>query len=163
VRWLRGVCQSPSRRAGSHVADCGGRVARPASFPRPGRGHIRWRPSRSGRIVRPHPMFVSKIRMLISQTRCSYASTATPYWCPAQDCARPKHRIHASRPTRQRRRRLRWAPLRPLLRLLRRRWLRPQVGLQVRPHHLHLRFLHVTARQRLLGLVERTLRSVLRK
>jgi len=80
----------------------------------------------------------------------------TPFCCPVQDCARPKQRSHASPPSKQRLRCLYWAPLQPLLRPLRRRRLRPQVGLQVRPHRLHVRLLHVQVR--LVGLAELPLR-----
>jgi len=89
VSRLRGVRRSPWRRAGSHAAAWGDRAARPASLPRRGRGDERSRPLRSGRIVRPPPILVSAIRMLIGQTR---SRCAPP---------RPHSRmaVHRERPT----------------------------------------------------------------
>jgi len=89
VRRPLGVCRSPRRRAGSHVVACGGRAPRPASLPRRGRVHLRSRPLRSSSIVRPPPISVSAIRMLIGQTH-SRCAPPLPH---------PRLAVHRERPT----------------------------------------------------------------
>ena len=68
-----------------------------------------------------------------ARTRCSGGLCSQ-----TQDFARPRQWRHGSLPARQERRRLCRAPLRPLQRPLRRRRVRPQVGLQMPPHRQHL-------------------------
>ena len=76
---------------------------------------------------------------------------------PTQACARPRQRSRGSLSARRQRCRLLPVPLRPLPRPLRRRRVRPQIGLHVRPHRQHLQLLQVALRARLPGLAERPL------